>query len=82
MLNRGAFRIITLALVLALFGAAAIYSADAQDPPRPRSRNGPNSSKTPGIGRPSSGSCGGPQGQSPRGFFCVAAGDRPFSLRA
>ena len=35
MLNRGAFRIISLALVLALFGAAATYSADAQDPPRP-----------------------------------------------
>src|SRR5215475_6323566 len=35
MLNRGAFRIISLALVLSLFGAAAIYSADAQDPPRP-----------------------------------------------
>jgi hypothetical protein len=35
MLNRGASRIISLALVLALFGVAAIYSAEAQDPPRP-----------------------------------------------
>ena len=35
MLNRGAYRIISLALVLMLFGAAAIYSVHAQDPPRP-----------------------------------------------
>ena len=35
MLNRSTFRIISLALVLALFCVAAIYSADAQDPPRP-----------------------------------------------
>src|SRR5215468_4615199 len=35
MLNRGAFRIISLALVPMLFGAAAIYSVRAQDPPRP-----------------------------------------------
>jgi hypothetical protein len=35
MLNRGAFRIISLALALALFGVAAIYNADARDTPRP-----------------------------------------------
>jgi Ca-activated chloride channel homolog len=35
MLNRTTFRIISLALTLALFGVAAIYNADAQDPPRP-----------------------------------------------
>jgi Ca-activated chloride channel homolog len=35
MLNRGAFRIISLALILALLSVAAIYNADAQDPPRP-----------------------------------------------
>jgi hypothetical protein len=35
MLNRGAFRIISMALVLSLFGAAAIYSADAQAAPKP-----------------------------------------------
>ena len=35
MLNRSTFRIISLALVLALFCVAAIYSAHAQDPPRP-----------------------------------------------
>jgi Ca-activated chloride channel homolog len=34
MSNRGAFRIISLSLTLALFGAPAIYNADAQDPPR------------------------------------------------
>ncbi|MGH9751655.1 MAG: hypothetical protein ACREA2_02640 [Blastocatellia bacterium] len=35
MLNRTTSRIISLALILALFGAPAIYNADAQDPPRP-----------------------------------------------
>jgi Ca-activated chloride channel family protein len=35
MLNRTTFRIISLALILALFGVAAIYNAEAQDPPRP-----------------------------------------------
>src|SRR5215475_8327869 len=35
MLNRGAFQIISLALALALLSVAAIYNADAQDPPRP-----------------------------------------------
>jgi hypothetical protein len=35
MLNRTTFRLISLALTLALFGVAAIYNADAQDPPRP-----------------------------------------------
>src|SRR5215470_12797513 len=35
MLNRGSFQIISLALVLALLSVAAIYNADAQDPPRP-----------------------------------------------
>ena len=35
MLNRGAFRIISLALVPALLSVAAFYKADAQDPPRP-----------------------------------------------
>src|SRR5215510_5624258 len=34
MLNRGAFRIISLALVPALLSVAAFYKADAQDPPR------------------------------------------------
>ena len=33
MLNRGAFRIISLALVLAVLSVAAIYNADAQGPP-------------------------------------------------
>jgi VWFA-related protein len=35
MLNRGTFRIISLALILALLSVPAIYNADAQDPPRP-----------------------------------------------
>jgi Ca-activated chloride channel family protein len=35
MLNRTTFRIISLALILALFGVAAIHNAEAQDPPRP-----------------------------------------------
>jgi hypothetical protein len=35
MLNRSTFRIILLALALALCCVAAIYSADAQDQPRP-----------------------------------------------
>src|SRR5499427_3494576 len=35
MLNRGGFRIISLTLVLMLFGAVAIYGVRAQDPPRP-----------------------------------------------
>jgi Ca-activated chloride channel homolog len=35
MLNRTTFRIVALALILALFSVPAIYNADAQDPPRP-----------------------------------------------
>ncbi|HEU0173293.1 MAG TPA: VWA domain-containing protein [Blastocatellia bacterium] len=35
MSNRTAFRIISLALIIALLSGAAIYSAEAQDPPRP-----------------------------------------------
>src|SRR5215470_10731629 len=35
MLNRGGFRVISLTLVLMLFGAVAIYGVRAQDPPRP-----------------------------------------------
>jgi Ca-activated chloride channel family protein len=35
MLNRTTFRAVSLALILALFSAPAIYDADAQDPPRP-----------------------------------------------
>jgi Ca-activated chloride channel family protein len=35
MSNRTAFRIISLALILALLSVPAIYDADAQDPPRP-----------------------------------------------
>jgi len=35
LLNRTTFRIISLALTLALFSVAAIYNADAQDLPRP-----------------------------------------------
>jgi Ca-activated chloride channel homolog len=35
MSNRFTFRIISLALILALLSVPAIYSADAQDPPRP-----------------------------------------------
>jgi hypothetical protein len=35
MLNRSTFRIISIALVLGLFGVPAVFNADAQDPPRP-----------------------------------------------
>src|SRR5687767_3243925 len=35
MSNRTTFRIISLALILALFSAPAVYDAGAQDPPRP-----------------------------------------------
>jgi hypothetical protein len=35
MLYRTAFRIISLALILALLSIPAIYNADAQDPPQP-----------------------------------------------
>src|SRR5688572_5226636 len=35
MSNRTTFRIISLALILALLSVPAIYNADAQDPPRP-----------------------------------------------
>ncbi|MGH9936031.1 MAG: hypothetical protein ACREAM_07285, partial [Blastocatellia bacterium] len=35
MLNRTTFRIISLALIIALLSVPAIYNADAQDPPRP-----------------------------------------------
>src|SRR6266545_2005883 len=35
MSNRTTYRIISLALILALFSVTAFYNADAQDPPRP-----------------------------------------------
>jgi Ca-activated chloride channel homolog len=35
MLYRTTFRIVSLALILAMFSVPAIYNADAQDPPRP-----------------------------------------------
>jgi Ca-activated chloride channel homolog len=35
MLNRTTFRIVSLALILAMISVPAIYNADAQDPPRP-----------------------------------------------
>ena len=35
MLNRSAFRSVSLALILAVLSMPAIHIADAQDPPRP-----------------------------------------------
>jgi Ca-activated chloride channel homolog len=46
MLNRGAFRIISLSLVLALLSVPAIYKADAQDPPRPPEPKRPSQQDT------------------------------------